>query len=1028
MLLLKRKSIVFLIALLTCTPVLHGKTNKKNRKAPDAEQLDKYLATGNTKNAADEALQKADDLRLKTIESIKNLTKAKMRDEQKFELFLRLGELYSERHDYIRELEIREYERKHDRWMKTKKGREPKLTYKRSKAMLYKAVEAFRKLIADYPRHPRSDAAMFSLAKTLLRLENDNSMLFFKQLIQKYPNSQYLPEAYLALGEHYFYKQNFNLAQKYYQSVLKYKNSRVYTYGVYKLGWTFFNQSTGMDNKRKAVDKAIAAFMLVVKLSERDKGKVGGFDLKQEAINDLIMVFAENQRTNQALNYFKKIGENKAFYDMLERMGNLYVENGEADKAIKIFNRLLREAPTRERNPEIYLTLVAIHDSRGNLKDVVRNLEAMENLYVKDSVWTRANQQDKEAVKKAEEKTKKNIHRYGTLYHNKGMKGDKKPYLIAALALYNLYLNSFPKADEAYELRYYLAEIHFHFGNFDKAADEYYIVSQEDGKYRHKSAVSAVAAMKKIDDKQKYAKLPPLGQVNKPMGVPKVKVKYIKMLDNFVKLLPGDKQGHPMRYTAAFTLFEYGHYKDSLGRFESIVKDIPKTKQGKSSVKMILGYYTEKKQWDELIAVCREFLANKNIINSKLRIDLQRTLRDSLFGQAVRYSKQRKFSDSAKAFVAYQEEFPKAKNADDALYNATLNYYKDGKVEDAISKGKKLLQAYPRSKHVKTTVLDIAQSHEALADFKDAAIYFEKFAKSYPKDKESRVTLYNAATLNKGLKQNQEAISLYKRYIKFYPKDKLARDALYEIADLYEKEKNYNQAVRYFQKHAWQHDVNSETYVHSMARSAEIQYNHGNRPGGMKLFAKLYDKLIQKDSPPAFDARRIIARAMFNDLNRDFTKFQAMGISSAKKIERDVKFKQNRLKSIVSQYQKVIDLASGEYTVASLYRVAEMHENFADELLSAPAPKGASQLEIDQYRSSIEKVAFPLKEEAEKYYEMSYVRSKEVQTFTNWTRLARAKMSIINEEKYPLVNERNVEASYLSHQLLWQEEVAQLGN
>ena len=136
------------------------------------------------------------------------------------------------------------------------------------------------------------------------------------------------------------------------------------------------------------------------------------------------------------------------------------------------------------------------------------------------------------------------------------------------------------------------------------------------------------------------------------------------MLDNFVSLLPDDKKGHPMRYTAAYTLFEYGHYDPSLKRFEAIVREIPKTNQGKSSVKMIMGYYTEKKQWEELISFCRTFLKNKNIVNTNLQTTLQNTLRDSLFGQAVRYSKQNDHLNSAKAFVAYQQEFPKAKNAD----------------------------------------------------------------------------------------------------------------------------------------------------------------------------------------------------------------------------------------------------------------------------------------------------------------------------------------------------------------------------
>ena len=175
---------------------------------------------------------------------------------------------------------------------------------------------------------------MFALAKTLHRLENKNSIIFFKRLIKNYKRSQFLPESYLALGEHYFYKQQFKTAKTYYQSAVRFKTSRVYTYAVYKLGWTYFNESSGKGNDSKSVDKAIAAFKLVVKLSERDMGKKNGFNLKQEAINDLIMVFAEFRRSNQALSYFERIGENDAFYDMLERMGNLYVENGESKKQL----------------------------------------------------------------------------------------------------------------------------------------------------------------------------------------------------------------------------------------------------------------------------------------------------------------------------------------------------------------------------------------------------------------------------------------------------------------------------------------------------------------------------------------------------------------------------------------------------------------------------------------------------------------------------------------------------------------------
>ena len=139
--------------------------------------------------------------------------------------------------------------------------------------------------------------------------------------------------------------------------------------------------------------------------------------------------------------------------------------------------------------------------------------------------------------------------------------------------------------------------------------------------------------MKNIIDKKQYGKLPPLGQANKEIEIPSEKQKYIRMLDNFFKLMPNEKSGNPIRYSAAYTLFEYGHYTKALTRFENIVNDIPKTKQGRSAVKIILAYYSENKKWDKLIAVCRKLLRNKNIAKSNLKKRLESTLRDSLLAR-----------------------------------------------------------------------------------------------------------------------------------------------------------------------------------------------------------------------------------------------------------------------------------------------------------------------------------------------------------------------------------------------------------
>ena len=686
---------------------------------------------------------------------------------------------------------------------------------------------------------------------------------------------------------------------------------------------------------------------------------------------------------------------------------------------------MVTEAPKRLRNFEVYVTLASIyHDSQAE-SSLVKTMKKMDSLFVQSSVWTKSNSKETETLEKAKDKTKRLIHRYGTLYHQQGMKGKKDNLLNAALDLYGLYLKSFPKEKDAYELRYYFAEIHFHFKNFDRAADEYVRVSRMEGKYLEPSARRAVVAMKKIDEKQKYKKLPPLGQVNKKIPLPKVKKKFIKIIDNFVELLPKHKDGHAMRYTAAYTLFEYGHYPKALERFGDIVNIIPKSKQGKASVEMIIGYYSERRKWDELIAVCRKFLGNENIGKSKLKNKLLSTLRESLFGQAVRLSKNKKYMKSAKAFVAYQEEFPKAKNADDALYNATFNYYKDGAVEAAISKGKILLKKYPKSSHASKTILDIAQTNEALAEFYEAATYYEMFHKRFSKDKKSRLALINAATLYRGLKKYDQSIAALSTFIRKYPKNSLAKDAIKMRAEVYKQNKNYRKAVKAYEDYASKQNPKSAEFYLAKAKAAEIEGLYGSKKKSARMFASLYKQLVKKDSTPAFDARRIVARAMFQELDKYYVAFKNVKIKNAKRIEREVKTKQEKLKNLVQKYQNIIDLGSGEYTVASLYRVGELHENFAEELFKAPAPKGASQLEINQYRSAIEKVAFPLRDESEKYFTLAHTRSKEVQTFTNWTRLARNKMTVISSTKYPAITEKNVDPAYLSHRLLWQESVAE---
>ena len=180
--------------------------NAKEKKPPNIEDHAQYFSSFD-KSKGLVGAKKADDLRLKTIASIQKLVGKKLKSPRNFELYLRLGELLAERADYLRAVEINDWDQRHNSWIRSgKKGKEPKLTHSRSKKELLKSAGAFRKLIRLYPKHPRVDAALFSLGKTLSRLENRNAEIYFKRLIKNHKSSVLLSDAYLALGEYYFDK------------------------------------------------------------------------------------------------------------------------------------------------------------------------------------------------------------------------------------------------------------------------------------------------------------------------------------------------------------------------------------------------------------------------------------------------------------------------------------------------------------------------------------------------------------------------------------------------------------------------------------------------------------------------------------------------------------------------------------------------------------------------------------------------------------------------------------------------------
>ena len=155
----------------------------------------------------------------------------------------------------------------------------------------------------------------------------------------------------------------------------------------------------------------------------------------------------------------------------------------------------------------------------------------------------------------------------------------------------------------------------------------------------------------------------------------------------------------------------------------------------------------------------------------------------------------------------------------------------------------------------------------------------------------------------------------------------------------------------------------------------------------------------RKDAPPALQARQELAETLFSQVDAGFQQFMNARISGNAGIESQIQAKQGILERVAAGYEAVIAIGSPEHTVASLYRLGEMHEDFAEKLFNAQPPSGKTAAQSLAFRSRMDKLAFPLKEEAGKFFEVAQKRSSEVETFSIWTSRVEAKVAELAGKK-----------------------------
>lgn len=749
--------------------------------------------------------------------------------EEKADYYFRLGELFAKQQRFYR-LKAAEYAIASDIAKKSSAKAEAKRKSEdsaaRSKKALLDAVKIYKALTDNdaFANYPQMDKALFYYGYTLqggTYMKEARSV--YDKLLKNYPNSKYVPEAHLAFADYHFENNQLADAEDRYKKVLKYPKSNAYWYAMYKMGWIDLNLSRHKE--------ALEAFLKVAEATNNDK--------KQEILNraakkDFVRAYAEIGKAELAYQAFQRV-DRKYSFTMLTMLGDLYLEQGKSEKAIYIFQSLIKEAP-KDKNVCLwqYNIAHAMMTVSGD-DDRIREIEKLVRMW--------GVLRDRKVLPKAEsEECRDNAAamsgELARAYHSESVRTKNPATLAYADKLYHVYLEVFEGAPDYAETQYYYAELLWTraeneknprlqtelFENTAIAFTDVVKTGKVNAQLIKTAAYAAVLSWKNALNVDPRVRDAPTGEgkdyekIQPAQPIPEREQKMLSAFDVYINYVkdPKDDELVGMKFLKANIYRRYNHFDKALPIFEEILDKHREHETAEYAANLLLDAYNRMQRYDEMVTLANKLDQDKKFLEGK---DTLRSVISGLRVTALRKGievteKRAKESGDLALYVecaeGYIELFNRdtnAKNADELLYNAGVCFEQGKSIGAALEMFNKLSQLYPDSKHTAKAIAKLGNNYAAVAYYDRAASKYEEYAKKYGGEENAFQAMSEAVFYRKGMGDDAKAIDNTKFFIKtFGNKDpEKAADAFFSLTAVYEKQGDPDQVVKHLRQYIGQY-------------------------------------------------------------------------------------------------------------------------------------------------------------------------------------------------------------------------------
>ncbi|MDP7040807.1 MAG: tetratricopeptide repeat protein [Myxococcota bacterium] len=946
----------------------------------------------------------------------------------------RLSELYYERSydNYFQARQI--YEKAIEKWdvdSDDPEPEEPLVEYADT-------IEMMQRLVDVFPAYHLADGAYYLLGYCLGEMgEEDRSVKVFEALLERHAESRFAPEVWMRVGEYYFNTNDLKPALSAYKNVVGYPDSPFYDKAMYKLAWTHYRLADP-EFAPAEFQKAIETFVQLLDFNEETKaaGKERGGELRRESVQYIAITYADEQwgSLKKLQNYLASIGGRSYAPEVYRALGDIYFDQTRYVDAVNAYKLVLSLDPFHVESPDIQEKVIAAFERSRDFDSATLERNKLTQTYSEGSAWYEANSDNPEALDKAAKLAKKSLYAAAIYFHKQAqsfkgaddLEKAKGAYARAA-EIYGEYLSRFPHDKELYNLTYYYAECLYYSDELERAAVAYKKVRDAIGEneFFEVAAFSVVLAYQDLARKAEEAGALPLVRflssaerdAENPLNtreIPPLRTELITASDIYTAKFGKDEKTPKILYKAAEVYMAHDQFEEGRRRFVDLIHQYPQDEVAEYATNLVIESYLIEKNFTEVEKFSRAILGKPEFAQkTEFLAELIKFKSGAMFKLAEGLGAEEKHDEAAAMYLKMLDENPQTQFAAMALNNAAVAYEKRKRYDSASKLYERLAKEYPESPFTDNALFRVALNAERFFDFDKAVGAYKTLVNRHKESPRRADALYNLALALENLQQYKGSAREYLRYCDLFADRDDAPEVCFRAGKVYKKMDNlkkvvstYEGFIRRYQGNKLHGDRVVDAYLQIAKAYGELNKKKKQKEYYEKTLAAFEKNKGEKSAPYGAEAKFELMEAEFEG----FKKIEIKG--NTKEQQKGITDKAEGLKKVEGQYKEILRFKQIYWTLASLFRIGLLYQDFADGIAAAPCPvevkKAAKQMDAtveevcDEYKVLLEEKAATIEDKAVMAFETTINKAREFQVVNIWTKRTLEELSKLRPKMWPV--------------------------